>query len=110
FPGYFSSALVPGNYIAVSAACLLVRGSMFSEVGGLSPMSPYRLNDVDFCLKLRHAGLRNVYSPGAELYHYEASDGAAPTQPELDLLRSRWGSVLHADPYHNPNLRSENYP
>jgi len=112
FRGHFSSVEVPGDYLALTGACLLVRRSTFFEVGGFSPLFPYNFNDVDFCLKLHHAGLRNVYSPGAELYHYESSTRPPVVeQPEIELMQSRWGSVMWDDPFYNPRFRevSEHY-
>jgi GT2 family glycosyltransferase len=111
-PGYFSSAVLPADLLAVTGACLLVDRRAFEEVGGLSPGFPVNFNDIDFCLKLHASGRRNVYSSGAELHHYESSTRPPQVHPgELEALQARWLSVMRHDPYYNPNLlqHSANY-
>jgi GT2 family glycosyltransferase len=69
-------------------------------------------NDVDFCLKLREAGYRNVWTPFAELYHHESatrgiedtSKKKARFSSEVIYMRKRWGALLDEDPFYNPNL------
>jgi GT2 family glycosyltransferase len=104
--GYANNLLVPQNYAAVTAACLMSPRRAFEEVGGLSLSFPMNYNDVDYCLKLRHLGYRVVFNPEAELYHYEASSRMTGevADEELHLLQSRWGSILRNDPYYNPNF------
>ncbi len=95
----------------------MVRRSLFDDVGGLSEDLAVALNDVDLCLKLRKKGLLNVFTPFAELFHYEsASRGTDVTEAasaekadrynrECDLFRQKWKDVLEAgDPYFNPNF------
>jgi GT2 family glycosyltransferase len=105
-PGYFGSAIVTRNCSAVTAACLMTRREVFNEVGGLDENLPVDFNDVDFCLRVRRAGYRVVFTPYARLYHHEsASFGRRLQNPrELELMRERWGSALDRDPYYNPNL------
>ncbi len=74
-PGYACRAIVAQNYSAVTAACLVVRKSLFEQVGGLNEADlTVAFNDIDFCLKLKHAGYDNVWTPFAELYHYESKN------------------------------------
>src|SRR5690625_3249491 len=96
-----------------TGACLLVRKSVFDEVGGLDEEHlAIAFNDVDFCLKVREAGYRNIWTPYAELYHHEsASRGPEDTEKnrerflrETRVMRDRWGKVLDLDPAYNPNL------
>ncbi len=104
--GYADNLLVPGDYLAVTGACMLTRRDCFEAVGGFTTSLPLNYNDVDYCLKLRHRGLRVVYSPGARLYHFELSSrvsGQVASQ-ELELLVERWGTVLEDDPFYNPNF------
>ncbi|MEI3211157.1 MAG: glycosyltransferase family 2 protein [Lachnospiraceae bacterium] len=70
--GYMGRLCYAQNVSAVTGACLLVKKSLFKEVGGLDESFAISLNDVDFCLKLREKGLLNVFTPFAELYHYES--------------------------------------
>ncbi|HEA1146475.1 TPA: glycosyltransferase family 2 protein, partial [Escherichia coli] len=72
-PGYFSRLLLTQNLSAVTAACLLIRKNIYEEVAGLDEENLHvAFNDVDFCLKVREAGYRNLWTPYAELYHYES--------------------------------------
>ncbi|WP_404840878.1 glycosyltransferase [Alkalilimnicola ehrlichii] len=71
--GYYYRAACTQNYSAVTAACLLVRKEVYRQVGGLNEAAlPIAFNDVDFCLKVRQAGYRNLWTPHAELYHHES--------------------------------------
>lgn len=112
-PGYFSRLFLTQNLSAVTAACLVVRKSVFDEVGGLNEVDlPIAFNDVDFCLRVREAGYRNLWTPHAELYHHESiSRGAdnnsqkrARALGEATYMRSTWGDKLDHDPAYNPNL------
>jgi GT2 family glycosyltransferase len=100
------------NLSAVTAACLLVRREIWSLVGGLDETLTVAFNDIDFCLKVRAAGYRNLWTPFAELYHHESATRGYEDTPEkkarfdaeIDAMCVRWGKCLHADPAHNPNL------
>jgi GT2 family glycosyltransferase len=104
--GYASSAVRPGNFSAVSAACLMTRREVFEAVGGMDERLAIDFNDVDYCLRVRKAGYRIVFTPYARLVHHEsASTGSrAPSPAEAALMREKWGAVLEQDPYYNPNL------
>lgn len=104
------------NLSAVTAACLVVRKQVYLEVDGLDEESfPVAYNDVDFCLRARAHGYRNVWTPFAELYHYEgASRGRDNETLETERYRResaqfsrRWGDVLRSDPHDRPDLQSE---
>lgn len=106
--GYFSTLRNPANVIAVTGACLMTSRSAFDSAGGLSPRFPGSYNDVDYCLKLRELGLRVVYAPEAELYHFESKTrNANVSGEEQRSFERRWGSVLGNDPFYNPNLVAE---
>lgn len=101
------------NVSAVTAACLLVRREVYLRARGLDESGlAVAFNDVDFCLKVQALGLRNLYTPFAELVHHEsASRGAEDTpekirrfQAEIDVVKARWGEQLLHDPAYNPNL------
>jgi GT2 family glycosyltransferase len=112
-PGHAQQLLVRREVSAVTAACLVVRRALYLEVGGMDEESfPVSFNDVDFCLKLRERGYRNVWTPHARLVHHESAsrgDSLRPEQKaradrEVAALRSRWASALREDPYYSPNL------
>jgi len=105
--GHGANALVPGNFLAVTGACLMTRRETFEEVGGMSSWFPANYNDLDYCLKLGNAGYRVVATPDAVLAHFESSSrsGTVAT-PELDLIRRRWGRLLRDDPYYSKNFPS----
>ncbi|MFB8831498.1 glycosyltransferase family 2 protein [Azotobacter sp. CWF10] len=82
-PGYFSRLVLTQTLSAVTAACLLIRRSIFDEVNGLDEENlKVAFNDVDFCLKVRALGYRNLWTPYAELYHYESISRGAEDSPE----------------------------
>lgn len=115
-PGYFHRLFLHQAMSAVTAACLLVRREVYEEVGGLDEVNlQIAFNDVDFCLKVRTAGYRNLWTPYAELYHYESvSRGAEDTpekqarfQSEINFMQKKWGAALQSDPFYSPNLTKD---
>jgi GT2 family glycosyltransferase len=89
----------------VTAACALVRKAAFDEVGGFPTELPLSYNDVDFCLRLRRAGHRIVWTPWATWYHFESRTRLSRVLPEERAwLDARWWAELNGDPYYNPNL------
>ena len=115
-PGYAGRASLTQTVSAVTAACLVVRKSIYQEVGGLDEVNlAISYNDVDFCLRLREAGYRNVWTPFAELYHHESLTRGYEDTPdklkrfnrEASYMKYKWGDKLLNDPYYNPNLTLE---
>lgn len=111
--GYMGRLCYAQDVSAVTGACLLVRKQWFDELGGLEESFAVALNDVDFCLRLREKGLLNVFTPFAELYHFESKsrgldDGdekARRYAQEAEHFRRKWKEVLdRGDPYYNPNF------
>lgn len=111
--GYFGRIIMAQDYSAVTAACIMIKRSVFEEVGGFDERYAVAFNDVDLCLKIRKAGYLIVYNPYAELMHYESkSRGYEDSQEkverfnsEIALFQTRWNKVLkQGDPYYNPNL------
>lgn len=111
--GYMGRLCYAQDVSAVTGACLLVKKSIFEEVGGLDESFAISLNDVDFCLKLREKGYLNVFTPFAELYHFESvsrglddnGEKARRYNRESEQFRQKWKEVLEAgDPYYNPNF------
>jgi len=107
-PGYFCSNIVNRNYLAVTAACLMMRQEVFQLLGGLDEAFPLNYNDVDLCLKAHQAGYRNVVTPYAQLIHYESASRQKGLKPgEWHQLNHKWKNYfdkLGTDPYYNPNL------
>ncbi len=108
-PGYFGSTLTPRNYAAVTAAALLVRTSVFDEVGGFDSAFASDYNDVDFCLRVRQAGYRVAWTPYAHFTHYEGATMARKKSDpsEHALFDQRWRELLLDDPYYSPALNPE---
>jgi len=108
--GYVGLVNVVRNYSAVTAACVMVRKSVYLEVGGLDENHlAVAFNDVDFCLRLREKGYLIVYTPYAVLYHHESlSRGFDVNLEEIKYMRDRYATLLKkGDPYYNPNLTRE---
>ena len=111
-PGYFARANLAQNVSAVTAACALVRREVYLQLGGFDESLAVTFNDIDFCLRLRQAGYRIVWTPHAELIHHESAsrgfDDSTPKQVrflgEVDYMNSKWGDMLQRDPFYNPNL------
>ncbi len=110
--GYFCRARLTQDFSALTAACLLVRRDTYLAVGGLDEELAVAFNDIDFCLRLRERGLRNVWTPWATLIHRESKSRGRETTPskmvrfrrEFEEMKRRWGDKLLADPAYNPNL------
>lgn len=117
--GYAHRAALHQSLSAVTAAVMLVKKSIYHEVGGLDESFAVAFNDVDFCLKVRDAGYRNIYTPFAEMYHHEsASRGKEDSlakklreQKEVNLIKQRYGESMYQCPAYNSNLSitSENF-
>jgi GT2 family glycosyltransferase/glycosyltransferase involved in cell wall biosynthesis len=111
--GYQGRAGLAQNLSAVTAACLVVKKSIFEAVGGLNEQDlAVAFNDVDFCLRVQEAGYRNVWTPFADLYHHESASRGYEDTPEkqqrfgkeVAYMHQRWGLLLQADPAYSPNL------
>lgn len=115
-PGYCGRAVQAQDLSAVTGACLLTWRSLYEELGGLDEVNlPVAFNDVDYCLRVREAKRRVVWTPYAELYHHESvsrskdesPEKAAQAVREVQFMRKRWEHVLDHDPFYNPNLSYE---
>ncbi len=111
--GYMGRLCYAQDVTAVTGACLMVKKSLYQEVGGLDEDFAVSLNDVDLCLKLREKGLLNVFTPFAELFHYESvsrglddtGEKAERYDRESERFRRKWKKELEkGDPYYNPNF------
>lgn len=111
--GYMGRLCYAQDVSAVTGACLMVSRELYDKVGGLDESFAISLNDVDFCLKLRQLGYLNVFTPFAELYHFESisrglddkGEKAKRYEEESARFRGKWKEVLQkGDPYYNPNF------
>ncbi|RMO94246.1 hypothetical protein ALQ30_200298 [Pseudomonas syringae pv. persicae] len=98
---------------AVTAACLIVRKSIFQEVEGLNAKDlKIAFNYVDLCLKIMQAGYQNIWTPNADLYHHESATRGVEDTPEkikrfiseVEYMQNKWKQIIANDPYYNPNL------
>ena len=111
--GYMGKLCYAQDVTAETGACMMVSKALYEELGGLDESFTVALNDVDFCLRVREKGLLNIFTPFAELYHYESKsrgsdkkdDRALRYQQESDRFRVKWADALaKGDPYYNPNF------
>ncbi|GHS88648.1 hypothetical protein AGMMS49957_10530 [Synergistales bacterium] len=118
-PGYFGRAWLIQNLSAVTGACLMIKKSIYQEAGGLDEKNlPVAYNDIDFCIRVRDAGYRNLWTPFAELYHYESATRGYETTPEkqerfrkeTEYVKKIYGDTLTRDPAYNPNLSLSSDP
>ena len=112
--GYLFRIATVQDFSAVTGACLLVKASVYDEVGGLDEQFAVAFNDVDFCLRVRDAGCRIAWTPYAELTHYESKsrggDEKDPAKAARFAAEQQRLYTIHGkenildDPYYNPNL------
>ncbi|MEM1668687.1 MAG: glycosyltransferase family 2 protein [Thermofilaceae archaeon] len=110
--GYMCRAILQQEYSAVTSACMMTRKDLFIKMGGFDEKNlPISFNDVDYCLKLREAGYRIVFTPYVELYHHESLTRKEKYdilkdqyKKEADYMRKKWFKFMEFDPYYNPNL------
>lgn len=114
--GDMGRLILAQNLTAVTAACLMLRKDVFDEIGGFDTLFKVALNDVDLCMRIRDRGYLIVFTPFAELYHYESKSRGYEDTPEkikrfnseVSRFKSRWHDELqNGDPYYNPNLTLE---
>ncbi|ETA80691.1 glycosyltransferase [Youngiibacter fragilis] len=111
--GYLNRENSAQDYSAVTAACLMTKKSVFESVGGFTEEMEVAFNDIDYCMKVRSSGKLVVYTPYAELFHYESKSRGLDDTPEkakrfnseVERFAKRWPEILKkGDPYYNPNL------
>jgi GT2 family glycosyltransferase/glycosyltransferase involved in cell wall biosynthesis len=104
--GYNAYTHLIRNYSAVSAACMATRADVIERAGGFDEQFATDFNDIDFCLRVIREGYRIVYTPYAELYHFEGTSIKRKIQDphEVALFNSRWSAEIQNDPYYNVNL------
>lgn len=111
--GYMGRLCYAQNVMAVTGACMMMRKTLYEKLGGLDEKFAVALNDVDLCIRAWKSGRVNVFTPFAELYHYESASrgndlsgaNAERYEKESEMFRKRWKELLEkGDPYYNPNF------
>lgn len=110
--GYYGRLTIPHSVSAVTAACLVVKRRVYREVGGLDEGLAVAFNDVDFCLKVRDLGRRNLLVPHVSLVHHESATRGLDQDPvrrkrflgEVARVKERWRDRIAADPCYSPHL------
>jgi GT2 family glycosyltransferase/glycosyltransferase involved in cell wall biosynthesis len=104
--GYNGFTHLIRNYSAVTGACLATRKSVLAQVGGYDEDLAIDFNDIDLCLRVGELGYRIVYTPFAEMYHFESKtiERKPKDRREVELFQSSWRKYLAHDPYYNRNL------
>ena len=109
--GYMHRASIQVDMSGVTAACAMVKRSVYEEVHGLEEKLTVAFNDVDLGLKIVTAGYLIVFDPYAELYHYESKSRGVNDEKkerharEVKYTQEKWADFLAAgDPCYNQNL------
>lgn len=113
--GYFGRLTIDVNYLAVTAACMMVKKSDFNAVNGFDESLQVAFNDIDLCIKVYELGRYNVFAHKAELYHFESKSRGYEDTPEkqkrfaseIEKMQKRWTKYIEHDPFYNDNLTKE---
>jgi len=100
------------NTSAITAACMMTRKDIFSDLNGFDENLPGNFNDVDFCLRLRECGWLIVWTPYANLIHHESATRGHDTHArdreglfrDASYMEKKWSAQILRDPYYSPNL------
>lgn len=112
-PGYMGRLQVAQECTAVTGACLAIRRELYLAMGGLNERDlAVAYNDVDLCLRLKAAGLCNIWTPYALLFHHESASRGRENTPEkrqrldreADYMNRVWGMREYLDPCYHPGL------
>lgn len=113
---YFGRNRLCHNMMGVTGACLLVKKSVFEEVGGFDERLAVAFNDVDLCYSIYEKGYYNIERNDVRLYHHESlsrgndSDSEEKMQrlsKEKDYLYEKHQSLYGIDPFYNENLTTD---
>jgi len=112
--GYQNRLVAVQNMMAVTAACLITRRSLFEELGGLDEQTfKVAYNDIDYCLRVEQMGMDIIWTPEARLFHHESvtrGDDMSEKHieryfSELASLQKRWKTKGFVDKYYSKHLR-----
>lgn len=102
--GYYT--LVQRDVAGVTAACMMIRKSVFEQVGGFDEVQfPIGFSDADLCLKITQSGYKIIYTPFAEIRHDESRTRKAHEESyEKYTLFSRYiGNTPLMDTHYKPS-------
>ena len=111
--GYLGRLYAVQDYSAVTGACLMMPRPIWDRLGGMDERFTVTYNDVDLCLRAREAGYRVLFTPWAELYHYESKSrgldvtGAKQYQSILEtnmFIKTHRSYIKHGDPWYMPGM------
>jgi glycosyltransferase involved in cell wall biosynthesis len=114
--GYYGNLAVVANFAGTTAASLMIKRSLWDEVGGFDEAIAVAFNDVDFCFKVLSHGQRNIILPHVYFYHYESKSRGSDEAPERRArflqesrtVKTRWDDMwIKHDPYYNPHLSKD---
>ena len=113
--GYFGRLVIDVDYLAVTAACMMVKADDFKAVDGFDETLQVAFNDVDLCLKVYELGRNNVYAHQVELYHFESKSRGYEDTPEkqkrfageIKKMQDKWPKYIAHDPFYNDNLTKQ---
>ncbi len=119
-PGYFGRLNIVQEFSAVTAACMLIKKDIFEQAGKFDEDNlSVAYNDIDLCLRVKELGYKILWTPYAELYHYESKSRGVDEDPEkkqrfyneMDFMYKKWGRIIKNDPAYSPNLtlNAENF-
>lgn len=112
-PGYQNRASLQQNFSVLTGACLLLSRVNYITANGLNETElAVGFNDTELCLKLKEKGLRNIWTPYAEMFHHESVSRGRDNTPqkkerakkELLYIQKKWAYIIRHDPAYNPNL------
>jgi GT2 family glycosyltransferase len=99
-PGEFGNLAIAQERSGVTGACLAIPKALYFEVGGMSEDYPHCFNDVDLCFKVLEQKRRIIWTPFADLYHFESlSRDPTPRDEEIEAIYQRWGRLFGQDRY-----------
>ena len=100
FPADHPAVNKSRRFQAVTAACMLVRRTVFEQVGGFDSAFLNGYEDVDLCLRLGEHGHEVHYCHESTLYHFEAVTREVRNEQQRrnwQLYHSRWAQRVQPD-------------
>ena len=105
-PTYSDWADIHREWSMVTGAAFATRRSLLEQIGGFDEELSLEFNDIDMCMRMRMLGCRIVYTPHAEMTHFESASRGTGFRPgaEVALFLQRWRELLEDDPAYHPRF------